>query len=116
MLWLADFILLIASAVLLFLSVWIVVPAPHAVLYPVAVGSPEVSPLLLAGSIILLIISARRVRRDRTARLTLAFAAIASVLALVPVVQLPIALARFDRAMAATTAECARRCVRARSA
>ena len=100
----ADFILLIASAVLLFLSTWIVVPAPHSALYPIAVGSPEVSPALLAGSVILLIISARRIRRDRTARLTLAFAAIASVLALVPVVQLPIALARFDRAMAATTA------------
>ena len=101
----AEFILLIASAVLLFLSTWIVVPAPHAVLYPLAVGSPEVSPVLLAGSVILLITSARRIRRDRTARLTLTFAAIASVLTLVPVVQLPIALARFDRAMAATTAD-----------
>ena len=100
----ADFILLIASAVLLVVSMWIVVPAPHYALYPIAVGAPELSPILLAGSAILLIVSARRVRRDRTARLTLAFAAIASVLALVPVVQLPIALAQFDRAMAATTA------------
>ena len=100
----ADFILLIASAVLLFLSMWIVVPAPHSALYPIAVCAPEVSPILLAGSAILLIVSARRVRRDRTARLTLAIAAMASVLALVPVVQLPIALAQFDRAMAATTA------------
>ena len=102
MLRLADFILLIASAVLLFVSIWIVVPAPHYALYSIAVGAPELSPVLLAGSVILLIVSARRVRRGRAARLPLVFAAIASVLALVPVVQLPIALAQFDRAMAAT--------------
>jgi acetyl esterase/lipase len=100
----ADFILLIASAVLLFVSMWIVVPAPHYALYSIAVGAPELSPVLLAGSVILLIVSARRVRRGRAARLPLVFAAIASVVALVPVVQLPIALARFDRAMATTTA------------
>jgi hypothetical protein len=98
---LADFILPIASAVLLFVSIWIVVPAPHYALYSIAVGAPELSPLLLAGSVILLIVSARR---GRAARLSLVFAAIASVLALVPAVQLPIALARFDRAMATTTA------------
>ena len=90
---------------LLFLSVWIVVPAPHRFLYPLAVGSPEVSPILCAGSVLLLIISARHARRSGVARLAFACAGFASLMSLVPVVQLPIALARFDRAMSRTTAE-----------
>ena len=44
---------LAASAMLLFLSAWIVIPAPNYFLYPLAVGSPEVSPVLLAGGILL---------------------------------------------------------------
>jgi acetyl esterase/lipase len=96
---------LAASATLLFLSVWIVVPAPHYFLYPLAVGSPEVAPILLAGGIVLLMITARHARRRSIARLAFVFAAIASLLSLVPVVQLPIALARFNRAMAVTPAE-----------
>jgi acetyl esterase/lipase len=94
-----------ASATVLFLSVWIVVPAPHFVFYPLAVGSPEVAPILLACGILLVMISARHARSGRAARLALVFAAIASLLSLVPVVQLPIALARFNRSMAQTTAE-----------
>ena len=40
---------------LLFLSLWIVLPAPHRALYPLAVGSPEVAPVLFAAGILLLI-------------------------------------------------------------
>ena len=106
MLRIAFWIVLAAgSAMLLFLSVWIVIPAPNYFLYPLAVGSPEVAPVLLAAGILLLMISARHAARRRVARLALVFAAIASLLSLVPVVQLPIALARFNRAMAQTTAE-----------
>src|SRR5688572_33379723 len=90
---------------LLFLSVWILLPAPHAILYPLAVGSPEVAPLLLAGGILLLMIAARDARRFRFARLALVFAAIASALSFVPIVQLPVVLVRFNRAMAPTTAD-----------
>ena len=98
-------IVLAASATLLFLSAWIVLPAPSGLFYPVAVGSPEVAPVLLAAGILLLMIAARHARRRPIARLALVFAAIASLLSLVPVVQLPIALARFNRAVANTTAE-----------
>lgn len=105
MLRIALWIVVVASAMLLFLSVWIVVPAPNHFLYPLAVGSPEVSPVLLAGALLLLMISARHARRSKVARLALVFAAIASLLSLVPVTQLPFALARFNRAMARTTAE-----------
>ena len=90
---------------LLFLSAWILIPSPNDFLYPLAVGSPEVAPVLLAGGILLLVLSARHARHHRVARLALVFAAIASLLSLVPVAQLPIALARFNRAMAQTTAE-----------
>ena len=98
------FILLTASVALCFLSLWIVVPAPHYSVYPIAVGSPEVSPILLGTGVVLLIVSTRTARRHLIARLALVLAAIATVLSMVPVVQLPFALARFDRAMAATTA------------
>src|SRR5688500_11964960 len=90
---------------LLFLSLWIVVPAGHNLLYPLAVGSPEVSPILLAGGILLSLISLRHRRRSRIARIALVFAAIASLLSLVPVVQVPFTLSRFNRAMTQTTAE-----------
>jgi acetyl esterase/lipase len=97
-------IVLALSAILLFLSAWIFIPSPNYFLLPLAVGSPEVAPVLLAVGILLLMISARYARRHPAARLALACAAIASMLSLVPVVQLPVALARFDRAMAQTAA------------
>ena len=89
---------------LLFLSVWIVLPAPHPVLYPLAVGSPELSPVLLLASVLLFIVSARYVRRFHSARIALACTALTAVLALVPLVQVPLVLARFNRVMAKTTA------------
>lgn len=105
MLRIAFWIVLIASATVLFLSVWIVAPAPHNLLYPLAVGSPEVSPVLLGGGMVLALVSARHARRSGIARLALVFASIASLFALVPVVQVPFTLARFNRAIAHTTAE-----------
>jgi len=101
----AFWIVLIAAAMLLFLSVWIVVPAAHSLLYPLAVGSPEVSPILLAGGILLSVMSLRHRRRSRAARIALVFASIASLFSLVPVIQVPFTLVRFNRAMAQTTAE-----------
>jgi acetyl esterase/lipase len=100
-------VVLVASATLLFTSVWIFLPVPHPFLYPLAVGSPEAAPILLAVGILLLIVmvSARHARRRPIARLAIVFAALASVLSLVPTVQLPMVLSRFDRAMASTTAE-----------
>jgi len=101
----AFWIVLAAASALLFLSVWIVVPAPDYFFYPLAVGSPEVAPVLFAAGLLLVLISARQATRRPVARLALVFAAIASMLSLVPVVQVPIALARFNRAMEKTTAE-----------
>lgn len=105
MLRIALWIALASSATLLFLSIWIVAPAPNSVLLPLAVGSPEVSPMLLTGGIVLLVICARHAQRHRIARIALACAAVASLLSLVPVVQVPFTIWRFNRAMARTTAE-----------
>ncbi len=105
MLRIALWLVLAAATGLLFLSIWIVVPASHWVLYPLAVGSPEVAPVLFAAGLLLLFISARHARRRPVARLALLFAAIASLLSLVPIVQLPFALVRFNRAIANTSAE-----------
>ena len=98
------FILFTASIVLCFLSVWIVVPAPHYFVYPIAVASPEVSPILLAGGVVLLFVAARQARRHLLAELARVLAAITTMLSMIPVIQVPYVLARFDRAMASTTA------------
>jgi acetyl esterase/lipase len=97
-------LLVAGSAALLFVSAWILIPPPHMLLLPLAVGAPEVSPLLLAAGVLLSAISASYAKRNNLARLALVCAATASLLSLVPVVQLPIALARFDRTIANTTA------------
>jgi acetyl esterase/lipase len=97
-------LLVAGSAALLFVSAWILIPPPHMLLLPLAVGAPEVSPLLLAAGVLLSAISASYAKRNNLARLALVLAATASLLSLVPVVQLPIALARFDRTIANTTA------------
>jgi acetyl esterase/lipase len=97
-------LLLAASAALVFVSVWILVPAPVPLLLPLAVGAPEVSPVLLVFSLLVAVMAGRYARQSRIARLAVGLAVTATLLALVPVVQLPVALSRFDRAMAATTA------------
>jgi acetyl esterase/lipase len=93
------------AATLLFVSLWIIVPPVSYFVYPLAVGSPELSPLWLLGGMAVVLITARHAPHSKMARFALVSASIASFLSLVPIVQVPSALARFDRAMAATTAE-----------
>lgn len=97
-------IVLAVSALLLFLCVWILIPAPNGFLYPLAVGAPELSPILLTGGILLSAVSARYAKRNGTARFALVLAATASFVCLVPIVQMSVALGRFDREIARTTA------------
>lgn len=94
-----------ASALLLFVSVWILIPAPTGDLLPLAVGSPELSPALFGVGALLSAISAAYARRNGLARLALVFAATSTVLSLFPIAQLPFALRRFDQTMAGTSAE-----------
>jgi acetyl esterase/lipase len=101
----AFWIVLAVAATLLFLSLWIILPPLSYFVYPLAVGSPEVSPVLLLASMVIFLITARHARRNTMAQLTLVFATIALLFSLVPIVQAPFALARFNRAMAATTSD-----------
>jgi acetyl esterase/lipase len=96
---LALWFVLAASALLLFVSVWILVPAPNRFLLPLAVGAPELSPALLGAGVLLSALSAAYARRRDIARLSLVLAATSVILSLLPVAQLPFALQRFNQAM-----------------
>jgi acetyl esterase/lipase len=101
----AVWIVLWACSVLLFLSVWVLVPAPNPHLLPLAVGSPELSPALLAGGVLLSALSAAYARRNGIARVALVFAGTSTVLSLIPVATLPFVVKRFNAAMARTTVQ-----------
>jgi acetyl esterase/lipase len=98
-------VLLAASALLLFVSVWILIPAPSSHLFPLAVASPELSPVLFAGSALLAALTATLAGRSGIARLSIVFAAISAVLSLFPIVQVPFAIGRFNESMAGASAE-----------
>ncbi len=86
------------AAVLLFCSIWIVVPAPNMLLLPLAVGVPELSPLLLAASLIVFAL-ALQARRGTTGTVAVTCSGIAAVLCAWPLLQLPAVVARFDEAL-----------------
>jgi acetyl esterase/lipase len=90
---------LLAAALLLFVAVWILVPAPNALLLPLGVGAPELSPILLVVALALVAVAGLYARTLGTARLALVFALVATVLSLLPLLQLPSTLKRFDEAM-----------------
>ena len=98
-------LLLGGSAVTLFLCSWILIPAPTGLLLPLAVGAPELSPLLSCAGVVLSAIAAGKARRNGVARLALVFAATSMVLSLFPIVQLPFAVNQFNDSMARSSAE-----------
>jgi acetyl esterase/lipase len=91
--------LLIASIALCLISIWIVLPPPHASLLPLAVGAPELSPWLLLVSVILCAVTFRAASVDVTARVVFNFAAVSAVQSAYPLVRAPFVLAAFDNAM-----------------
>lgn len=120
---------LLLSGLGLFLSLWIVLPAPIFALLPLSVGAPEVSPwllslnLLLAGFGLLGVIARRRPApeskpesqlesqpesrleprprlRLSSARIPLGMSSLAIALSLWPLIQLPLAHQNADRAIA----------------
>lgn len=100
----AYWIVLTASALLLFISLWILIPTPHPYLLPFGVGSPELSPVLLAAALVLGLLGTLKARRMATARLAIAFAATSALLCLVVIAQLPSTLKQLDEAMSRTSA------------
>ena len=76
---------LLVTALQLFAAVWIVIPVPDKRLLAFAVGAPEVSPVLLAGSLLLAIVAATGSRRNKVARLALVFSLISGSISLLPI-------------------------------
>ncbi len=95
----AGWFLFAASAVLLFVAIWIVVPAPNLVLLAFAVLAPEVSPVLLAGALAVAV--SAPIARGRPMRVTVAMAIVASLLYAWPIARLPFAIRRFNDTFAA---------------
>lgn len=89
--------LTILAFLLLFLSVWIVTPAPNLWLLPLAVGAPEVSPLLLAASALVVLLS---LRKAGSRKLAIVVGLVAAGLAAQPYSQLAQVQRAFDRELA----------------
>jgi acetyl esterase/lipase len=97
-----------AAILLVFLTVWIVAPAPNTALLTLAVGAPEVSPWLTVASAIVLLFAIHGARAARAMRrrsaiwgVSAALSAVALMLSASPLVRLPSTIARFDAALAA---------------
>lgn len=93
--WLA----LLLSGASLFLSCWIVIPAPIFSLLPLGVGAPELSPWLLVLNAIAIGISLFGVPDSWLQRLTLGASLVGLFLSILPLVQLPAT----EKQMAAAT-------------
>ncbi len=89
------------SAAVLFLSVWIVIPAPTSWLLPLGVGAPEISPILAVGNAIALLLSLPSSKYSWLSRLALFCSALGLILSTIPLVQLPSTLTSSNKAMQA---------------
>ena len=85
------------ALVLVFLTSWIVLPAPNRPLLTLGVVAPEVSAWFALGCLGVLVLTLGAAGRDKVARVTLALTVVATVLAAVPLVRLPFVVRRFDR-------------------
>ena len=85
------------AAILLLLAIWISVPAPKVWLLPLGVGVPELSPILLALSAVVLAASFRKGIKKIAVLLSLAAAGLSAI----PLSQVSRTTAAFDRRMAA---------------
>jgi acetyl esterase/lipase len=86
----AVVILLLLSGLGLFLSLWIVVPAPTFTLLPLGIGAPEVSPWLLVGNAIAALLALSR-HHHPIGRLALVASLIGLLLSSLPLLQFPAA-------------------------
>lgn len=86
----------------LFLSSWIVIPPPTFFWLPLAVGAPEISPLLLLGNLLVLLLQARR---HLLGRIAIVWSLCAIIFSSLPLLQLPETLqqanTRFQTALGA---------------
>jgi len=92
-------LVLAGSAVLLFATVWILLPVPNAFLLPLGVAAPELSPALFCISLAMIVLAALYGRVLDTARLALVLSLVSAVISAWPLFQVPGTLRRFDEAM-----------------
>jgi acetyl esterase/lipase len=90
---------LFLSGFLLFLSSWIVIPAPTFSLLPLAVGAPEISPVLAMGNAIALLGAIPGLKTSNFCRSAIGCSLAGLILCSLPLLQLPIALQRANAAM-----------------
>lgn len=94
-------VFLFVAVVLAFLSAWIVLPPFHAVFIPLAVGAPEVSPILFVAAMAIGVAAGSGARRHRAARWACGIALAAAAVAISPVVRAGGVTQSFDEAMRA---------------
>ncbi|MBL1177490.1 alpha/beta hydrolase fold domain-containing protein [Pantanalinema sp. GBBB05] len=87
------------SLIGLFLSSWIIVPAPIFSLLPLAVGAPEISPLLLLGNAIMLGVSLLQRSRSWGCYLAIASSVVGLILSSLPLFHLPSTVQRAEQMM-----------------
>jgi len=92
-------LLLLFAVGLAFVTSWIVMPPFHAVLIPLAVGAPEVSPILCVAAVVVALLAGLGVRRSRTARWACVIALAAAAIAISPVARAGAVIRSFDQAM-----------------
>lgn len=79
---------LVLAAVVFFVAIWTVIPAPTMALLPLSVGAPEISPLLLAPALVMVVLAWRR-RGHRAGLAAFVLSVVASVLFAVPLARYP---------------------------
>ena len=82
-----SWLVLTVAAVLFFLSLWIIVPAPTMTLLTLSVGVPEISPLLLVPAIVIGVVAWRG--NGMVRRTALVLSLVATVLFAVPLARYP---------------------------
>jgi len=82
-----SWFVLVLAAVVFFVAMWLIVPAPTMTLLPLAVGGPEISPLLLAPALLVAFLAWRV--RGRPRPTSVALSAISVVLFAIPMAQYP---------------------------
>jgi acetyl esterase/lipase len=96
---LIQWLLFFWSAIGLFLSIWIVIPAPTFALLPLGVGAPEVSPWLLGLNSLGVLLSLSVAQKDWLSRIALGLSIAGVILSALPLSQFPTTNQRMEAAM-----------------
>ncbi|MBC1218859.1 alpha/beta hydrolase [Nostoc sp. UCD121] len=94
-----SWLVLLLSFTSLFLSSWILLPAPNMSLLTLAVGAPEVSPWLLLLNSFSLLLSFFCIRRYKIRRLSCIFSSIGLLLCVWVLANIPLTQMQMDKAM-----------------